>query len=579
MADEKVLITESTLDEIADAIREKNGETFKYYPREMPSAVRRIPTGTGGGSVVAVFPVLLSGTHIADIVVDGDTFELYAPTPKTYTQGTGIEISQNGVVSVSEALRNTINDKVDNDTFTTAINNLVASVASKQDLLTAGQNITIQGNVISATGGGASAVSDLTDVNLNDLADGQVLKWNATSQKWENANESGGTTVIANPTGTPTDQLNTIQIGEDIYEIVGGGSGGNSLELICEQATIQSTQTLTHSIDDYDAILMNVEAFDSNTGYQCTSLTVLENIAVGKNIGVSSESGVIWFTVQSMSSLSLGYYSGNWRNLEIYGVKFGSSGGSGGSSSELIEFGAGDGTTSRTFQLSKTPSMVVMSYFEGNDDSGWSSQYVLIWGSARAYGTGTGTPTSTSGESKTVGVTYGADGKSFTINAANAGSALNTNTGHGYLLCFYNAGGSGGSGYEETELYTASARAATMNLSDSIENYDAIEVEVSWLYNSVPYHISSVISSEVLSSAYNILYTIGTSIYRYQTFKPTDATTFVYMESDNDTYISKIKGLKYGSGGGGGGSSLPFDVVIDSNDNGINLIYEYDDGQ
>lgn len=41
-------------------------------------------------------------------------------------------------------------------------------------------------------GGGASAVSDLTDVDLTNLADGQILKYNETSQKWENANESGG---------------------------------------------------------------------------------------------------------------------------------------------------------------------------------------------------------------------------------------------------------------------------------------------------------------------------------------------------------------------------------------------------
>ena len=33
----------------------------------------------------------------------------------------------------------------------------------------------------------------------------------------------GGTTVIANPQGTPTDNLNTIQIGNEIFNIVGGG--------------------------------------------------------------------------------------------------------------------------------------------------------------------------------------------------------------------------------------------------------------------------------------------------------------------------------------------------------------------
>lgn len=39
---------------------------------------------------------------------------------------------------------------------------------------------------------GASAVSDLTDVELTNLADGEILKYDATSQKWLNAVESGG---------------------------------------------------------------------------------------------------------------------------------------------------------------------------------------------------------------------------------------------------------------------------------------------------------------------------------------------------------------------------------------------------
>lgn len=196
MADEKVLITEGTLDNIAEAIREKNGESDLYYPNQMPAAIRRIPTGQGGGSVVAVYPILLSGEHIADIVVDGDRIALYAPEPIEYTAGTGIEISQSGAVSVSEALRTTIAGKVDTTTFETAIASLVASVASKQDMLTAGSGITIQNNIISATGGGgASAMEDLTDVDLSNLTNGQVLKWNATTEKWENDDESGGSSL------------------------------------------------------------------------------------------------------------------------------------------------------------------------------------------------------------------------------------------------------------------------------------------------------------------------------------------------------------------------------------------------
>lgn len=41
-------------------------------------------------------------------------------------------------------------------------------------------------------GGGASTFADLDDVNFSNLQDGQVPKYNSTTQKWENADESGG---------------------------------------------------------------------------------------------------------------------------------------------------------------------------------------------------------------------------------------------------------------------------------------------------------------------------------------------------------------------------------------------------
>ena len=41
-------------------------------------------------------------------------------------------------------------------------------------------------------GGGASALADLDDVSISSQTNGQVLKYNSTSQKWENANESSG---------------------------------------------------------------------------------------------------------------------------------------------------------------------------------------------------------------------------------------------------------------------------------------------------------------------------------------------------------------------------------------------------
>ena len=46
-----VLISEDTLVDIADAIREKNGETKLYRPDEMPQAILEIKTSSGTGEV------------------------------------------------------------------------------------------------------------------------------------------------------------------------------------------------------------------------------------------------------------------------------------------------------------------------------------------------------------------------------------------------------------------------------------------------------------------------------------------------------------------------------------------------
>ena len=47
-----------------------------------------------------------------------------------------------------------------------------------------------QNGVISSTTSGVSDLEDLTDVNLTDLADGQILKYDAVSSKWINTSEA-----------------------------------------------------------------------------------------------------------------------------------------------------------------------------------------------------------------------------------------------------------------------------------------------------------------------------------------------------------------------------------------------------
>ena len=50
--------------------------------------------------------------------------------------------------------------------------------------------------------GGASSFSELEDVNFTNLQNGQVPKYNSDTQKWENADESGGTVTDVQVNGT-----------------------------------------------------------------------------------------------------------------------------------------------------------------------------------------------------------------------------------------------------------------------------------------------------------------------------------------------------------------------------------------
>ena len=66
-------------------------------------------------------------------------------------------------------------------------------------------------------GGGASALTDLSDVNISSASDGQVLKYDSTSSKWVNANESGG----GGHTYSTTEQvIGTWIDGKPLYEKV-----------------------------------------------------------------------------------------------------------------------------------------------------------------------------------------------------------------------------------------------------------------------------------------------------------------------------------------------------------------------
>ena len=117
----------------------------------------------------------------------------------------------------------------------------------------------------------------------------------------------GGTTVIANPQGTPTDELQTIQIGNDIYEIVGGGGGGNWVDvkgtltagqtsITLTNANILTTSTLDFYTDKFGVNPTNVVV--SNGSVTLTFDAQSSDLAV--KVRVTNEEQ---FTVINMSSI------------------------------------------------------------------------------------------------------------------------------------------------------------------------------------------------------------------------------------------------------------------------------------
>lgn len=89
-------------------------------------------------------------------------------------------------------------------------------------------------------GGGASALSDLSDVELTNLANNQVIKYNSTTQKWQNANESGG------------------------------GGSMNGLKLLWSGAlnTLNGTLTLSESYKHFDLLIVKWSASATVNYYQ-----------------------------------------------------------------------------------------------------------------------------------------------------------------------------------------------------------------------------------------------------------------------------------------------------------------------
>lgn len=177
---------------------------FNYYDAEDPKA---------GDAGLA----LLAAAHASDkipvtikIATEGDILKYYTDEKII------IDIDEDGNVTVNE--------------ITTAAGSLTNQMAAKQNLLAAGDNITINGNTISATD---TKYNDFTGATAQEAGRAGLVPAPETTEidkflkgdgTW--ADIPTGTEVEANPTGTATDTLNKIQIENTIYNLPSGGGGG-----------------------------------------------------------------------------------------------------------------------------------------------------------------------------------------------------------------------------------------------------------------------------------------------------------------------------------------------------------------
>lgn len=156
----------------------------------------------------------------------------------------------------------------------------------------------------------------------------------------------GGTTVVPNPSGTPTDTLNTVEIDNVIYDLGGGGGSGSGYEETVlwtgpETPNMSSTITLNDNLSNYDMVYFNVH-HDYYTNEEGSALFAVSSLAIGGNyISTLYDYDKIYVCFEYTSDTQLLIKTVNSGNLttytEIVGIKFkGGSGGGGVSFDEDI---------------------------------------------------------------------------------------------------------------------------------------------------------------------------------------------------------------------------------------------------
>ena len=263
----------------------------------------------------------------------------------------------------------------------------------------------------------------------------------------------GGADVEANPQDTPTDTLNTIRIGETVYDIAGSGSGGlgggckiDTLYQAASSSGASLNTPITYDngkhLSDYDLcyVYLTVTASGDATLFESHSFCPKDQprpvfrVTGYGNRFTNVEMTDTNFTVTAETGESWDY---TYKVYTILGIKFGSNQSSS-DSSEIIPIEAGNNTTTRTFTFAKQPQFIKFYWGDPVISGGWATDAELVWGQTYInYRSKPMGVTTSQVDGGIASIAYGADNKSFTITGANAFGAMNTSNGSGYMFVDY----------------------------------------------------------------------------------------------------------------------------------------------
>lgn len=117
----------------------------------------------------------------------------------------------------------------------------------------------------SGGGGGASTLEDLTDITITTPSNGQVLKYNSTSQKWENGTGGGGNANMTELTQVEYDALTPSEKENGTMYLT--HDGDEEVDLTVRMVDYTSTSGTASAVGSYNANFLAWHAFASEDDF------------------------------------------------------------------------------------------------------------------------------------------------------------------------------------------------------------------------------------------------------------------------------------------------------------------------